>query len=156
LDGHSLGVDGSQVGVFEEGDQVGFRGLLQSHDGRRLESEVSLEVLGDFSNKSLEGQLSDQELSRLLVSSDFSKSDGTRAVTVGLLDSSSRWGRLSGSLGGKLLTGSLSSGGLSGGLLGSSHCGREKKEGGRRRIGMSNAVLLRLVVTNHRRLTCDR
>jgi hypothetical protein len=79
-------VDGSQVGVFEQSDQVGFTGFLKSSNGRGLESKVSLEVLGNFSDKSLEGQLSDQELSRLLVSSDFSKSDGTRLVSVRLLD----------------------------------------------------------------------
>ena len=114
-------MDGSQVGVFEEGDEVSLAGFLQSHDGRRLESQISLEVLSNFTNKSLERQLSDQKFSGLLVSSDFSKSDGTRTVTVRLLDSSSGWSRLSGSLGGKLLTGSLSSGRLSGGLLGSGH-----------------------------------
>ena len=36
LDGHTLGVDGGQVGVFEETDEVGFRGLLKSTDGRGL------------------------------------------------------------------------------------------------------------------------
>jgi hypothetical protein len=86
-----------------------------------LESQVSLEVLGNFTNQSLEWQLADQELSRLLVSSDFSKSDGTRAVSVRLLDTSSGWGRLASGLGGQLLSGSLSSGGLSCGLLGSGH-----------------------------------
>jgi hypothetical protein len=33
LDGDSLGVDGAQVGIFEEGDEVGFRGFLKGHDG---------------------------------------------------------------------------------------------------------------------------
>jgi hypothetical protein len=30
LDGDSLGVDGAQIGVLEEGDEVGFRGFLKS------------------------------------------------------------------------------------------------------------------------------
>ena len=31
-DGDTLGVDGAQVGVLEQADQVGFRGLLESQD----------------------------------------------------------------------------------------------------------------------------
>ena len=86
LDGDTLGVDGAKVGVFEEGDKVGLNGLLKSTDGRRLETEVRLEVLSNFTDKTLEGQLADQELSRLLVATDLTKSDGTRLVTVRLLD----------------------------------------------------------------------
>ncbi len=33
LDGDTLGVDGAQVGVFEERDEVGLDGLLKSTDG---------------------------------------------------------------------------------------------------------------------------
>lgn len=99
LDCDTLGVDGAQVGVLEERDEVGLDGLLKSADGRRLEAEIALEVLSDFTNKSLEGKLSDQELSRLLVSSDFSESDSTRLVSVRLLDTTGlRWRRFSGSL----------------------------------------------------------
>lgn len=65
LDGDSLGVDGSQVGVLEERDEVRLGSLLESHDGRRLESEIGLEVLGNLSDESLEGELSDEELGRL-------------------------------------------------------------------------------------------
>ena len=63
LDGDSLGVDGGQVGVLEQGNEVSLRGFLESGDGRGLESEISLEVLGDFSDQSLEGEFSDEELS---------------------------------------------------------------------------------------------
>ena len=114
-------MDGAQVGIFEETNEVSLGSFLEGHDGRRLESEVSLEVLGDFSDESLEGELSDEELGRFLVSSDLSESDGSRSVSVGLLDTSGGWGGLSSGLGGELLSGSLSSGGFSGGLLGSSH-----------------------------------
>jgi hypothetical protein len=122
LDGDTLGVDGSQVGVLEEGDEVSLGGLLEGTDGRGLEAEVSLEVLGDLADETLEGELADQELGRLLVATDLTKSDGTGAVTMGLLDTSGSGGGLAGSLGGELLAGSLSSGGLAGGLLGTSHC----------------------------------
>lgn len=40
---HTLSVDGSQVGVFEERDEVSLSGLLKSHDGRGLEAEIGLQ-----------------------------------------------------------------------------------------------------------------
>ncbi len=121
-DSDTLGVDGTQVGVLKETNQVSLRSLLQGHDSRALESQVSLEVLGDFPHQTLEGELSDEELSALLVPPDLSESHGSRPVPVGLLDSSSGWGALTGSLGGQLFPGSLSSSGLTGSLLGSCHC----------------------------------
>ena len=71
LDGDTLGVDGAQVGVLEEGDEVSLNGLLESTDGRRLESQIRLEVLGNFSDKALEGELSDEKLGGLLVATDL-------------------------------------------------------------------------------------
>jgi hypothetical protein len=62
LDGDTLGVDGGEVGVLEEGDEVGLGSLLEGHDGRRLEAEVGLEVLGDLTDETLEGELADEEL----------------------------------------------------------------------------------------------
>lgn len=50
LDGNTLGVDGAQVGILEEGDQVRLDGLLESTDGRRLEAEIRLEVLSNLTN----------------------------------------------------------------------------------------------------------
>jgi hypothetical protein len=50
LDGDALGVDGAQVGVLEEGDEVRLDRLLEGADGRRLEAEIRLEVLGDLTN----------------------------------------------------------------------------------------------------------
>jgi histone H3 len=70
-------VDGAQVGVLEEGDEVSLNGLLKSTDGRGLEAEVGLEVLSNFTDKTLERQLADQELSGLLVATNFTESDGT-------------------------------------------------------------------------------
>ena len=59
-DGHTLGVDGAQVGVLKESDQVGFASLLQCHHSRALEAEIGLEVLGDLTNQTLEWQLPDE------------------------------------------------------------------------------------------------
>lgn len=130
-------MDGSQVGVLKEGDEVGLGSLLESHDGRRLESEVGLEKRsqrgrvstwrrwltlkswaisrtsrwkGSFLIRSsvdlrvIVNHQDSQEASKdsLLVSSDFSESDGTGPVPVGLLDTTSGGGGslLPGSLGG--------------------------------------------------------
>lgn len=43
-------MDGAEVGVLEEGDEVRLDGLLESTDGRRLEAEIRLEVLGDLTD----------------------------------------------------------------------------------------------------------
>ena len=120
-DGDTLGVDGAQVGVLEETHQVSLAGLLQSHDGGALEAQVGLEVLGDLTDQTLEGQLADQQLGALLVTTDLTESHGTGPVPVGLLDASGGGGRLASGLGGQLLAGSLSSGRLAGGLLGTGH-----------------------------------
>ena len=121
-DGDPLGVDGTQVGVLKETHEVSLASLLQSHDSGALEPQVSLEVLGDFTHQTLEGELADQKLGRLLVPTDLTKSDGSGPVTVGLLHTSGGRGTLASSLGGQLLARGLSSGGLASGLLGTSHC----------------------------------
>jgi histone H3 len=77
LDGDTLGVDGAEVGVLEEGDEVSLNGLLESTDGGGLEAEVGLEILGDLTDETLEGELADQELGGLLVTTDLTESDGT-------------------------------------------------------------------------------
>ena len=122
-DGDPLGVDGAQVGVLKQSNKVSLAGLLKSHHSRALEPQVSLEVLGDLSHQTLEGQLADEELSGLLVSPDLTESHSSGPVSVGLLHSSSGWGRLPGSLGGQMLPGSFSSSGFPSSLLGSCHLG---------------------------------
>jgi len=84
----TLGVNGAQIGVLEESNQISLTGLLESTNGSRLEPQVSFEVLSNFSHKTLEGQLPDEELSGLLVSPDLTESDSSWPVSVGLLDSS--------------------------------------------------------------------
>jgi hypothetical protein len=54
LDSDTLGVDSGQVGVFEERNEVSFGRFLKSHDGGGLETKIGLEVLGDFTNETLE------------------------------------------------------------------------------------------------------
>mmetsp|Transcript_9093 Transcript_9093/g.22252 ORF Transcript_9093/g.22252 Transcript_9093/m.22252 type:complete len:204 (-) Transcript_9093:50-661(-) len=122
-DGHALGVDGAQVGVLEETDQVGLGGFLEGQYRRSLEPEIGLEILGDLSDQSLEGKLPDQQVGALLVPADLAEGDGSGTVAVGLLDASGGRSGLAGGLGGELLAGSFSSGGLSGGLFSSGHGG---------------------------------
>ena len=120
-DGDSLGVDGAKVGVFEKSDHVGFSGLLEGEDGGRLESKVSLEVVGDFSNESLERKLSDEEFSGFLESSDLSEGDSSWSESVGSLDTTGGWGLTFGLFVSDVLSWLLGTGHFSSGMLGSSH-----------------------------------
>ena len=70
-------MDGAQVGIFKQGNEVGFNGLLESTDGRGLEAEVRLEVLSDFTDETLEWELANEKLGRLLVATDFTEGDGS-------------------------------------------------------------------------------
>ena len=101
-------MDGSEVGILKEGDQVSLRSFLESHDCRGLETKVrlptrvriaqsqeaswttNLEVLCDFTDETLEGKLADEELRRLLVPTNLTKSDGTRPEAMRLLDTTGR------------------------------------------------------------------
>ena len=100
-----------------------------------------LEVLSDLTNKTLEGELADEQLGRLLVATNFTEGDGTGAEAVRLLDTTGRGRGLSlARLGSELLTGGLAckslssqvdgmrvheiltTSGLAGGLLSTGHC----------------------------------
>ena len=107
-DGDALGVDGAQVGVFKQTNKVSLASFLKSHHSGALETQIGLEVLSDFSNKTLEGQLADQQLSRFLVTTDLTKSDCTRPVTVRFLDSTGSRSALTSCLCGELFTWSFS------------------------------------------------
>ena len=77
-DSDSPCVNGAQVGVLKEPNKIRLCRLLKSQHGGALESQVGLEILSDFTHKPLEGQLSDQELGRLLILSDLPKSYSSR------------------------------------------------------------------------------
>merc|ERR1719427_659354 len=120
-DGDSLGMDSTEVGILEETDQIRLAGLLKSHNGRALEPKVSLEILGNLPDETLEGKLADEQLGRFLVATNLTESDCAGSVSVGLLDSTSSGCGLPGSLGGQLLPRGFSSSRLPGCLLGTSH-----------------------------------
>ena len=75
--GDTLGVDGAQVGVFEERDKVSLDRLLESTNGRRLEAKVGLEVLRDFTNQALEGKFADEELSGFLIATNLTEGNSS-------------------------------------------------------------------------------
>ena len=114
-------MNGAQVGVFEKTNEVSLGSFLQSHNGGRLEAEVSLEILSDLTDEPLERKLADEELGALLVTTDLTESDGTGPVPVGLLHSTGSRGGFASSLGGKLLARGFPSGRFTGGLLGTGH-----------------------------------
>ena len=91
-DGHSLGMNCAEVGIFKEAYQICLGGFLQRHHSRGLESQVGLEVLGNFSNEPLERKFPDKELGALLVSPDLPQGYCTRPVPMGLLNTSCCWG----------------------------------------------------------------
>jgi hypothetical protein len=69
-DRDSAGVDGAQVGVLEQRHEVGLSSLLEGENGRRLESQFLLELVGELtdwisesSTEPLEGQLPDEQVS---------------------------------------------------------------------------------------------
>jgi len=78
----------TQVGVFKKANKVCLCSLLEGEDSRALETEVTLEVLGDLTNEALEWKLPDEEISGLLVTTDLAKGNGAWAVTVGLFNTS--------------------------------------------------------------------
>eukprot|EP00984_Skeletonema_dohrnii_P038494 scaffold41769_cov167-Skeletonema_dohrnii-CCMP3373.AAC.3 len=78
-DGNTLGVDSTQVGVLEKTNEVSLSGLLKGKNGRSLEAKITLEILGDLTDKTLEGELADEQVGGLLVTTDLTESDGSGA-----------------------------------------------------------------------------
>ena len=56
---------------------ISFAGFLKGHHGRALETQIGLEILSDLTDKTLEGQLADQEFGGFLVTTDLTKSHGS-------------------------------------------------------------------------------
>jgi hypothetical protein len=72
-DGDVLRVNGTQVGVLKQSNEVSFQSLLEGKYSRALETTVQLELLSNLSYQTLEWHLANQKVSRLLVSPDLSK-----------------------------------------------------------------------------------
>ena len=115
-------MNGTKVGIFEETYEVGFSSFLEGQHGTRLEAEFFLEIVGDLTNESLEGEFADQKFGGLLVFSDLTESYGSGSESVGFFDSSTGGGgTFSGGLGGEVFTGGFSSSRFSSCLLCSGH-----------------------------------
>jgi hypothetical protein len=71
-DGDALGMDGTEVSVFEQTDQVRLRCFLQRQHRMALEPQVSLKILSNLTDQPLEWQLPYQKLRTLLVLANFS------------------------------------------------------------------------------------
>ena len=78
LHSHALGVDGAQVRVLEQTDNVGLRSLLESLKSLGLESELVVHVHSDTSDQSLEASSGQEHIGGLLVALDLPKGDRAR------------------------------------------------------------------------------
>lgn len=83
-DGHTFGVDSAQVCIFKESHKVCLGRFLEGENGGGLETEISLEILGNLTNETLEGSLTNEELRTLLVFTDLTEGDSSGAITMGL------------------------------------------------------------------------
>ena len=120
----SLGVNCAQIGVLKQADHVGFACLLDGEHCLWLEAKVTLVFGGDLSNESLEGELADEELCRLLELSDLSEGNCAWSEPVRLLDSFvCDIGSLAGGLVCQLLAWCFWACVLASGLFGASHWG---------------------------------
>jgi hypothetical protein len=68
-----LHVNGTQVGVLKQSNEVSFWSLLEGMYSHALETTVWLELLSNLSYQMLEWRLANQKVSRLLVSPDLLK-----------------------------------------------------------------------------------
>ncbi|KAH0466512.1 hypothetical protein IEQ34_003750 [Dendrobium chrysotoxum] len=96
---------------------VRLRSLLKSGDGRTLESEISLEILSNFTDQALERKFADKELGTLLVLPDLPQRNCSRTETMRFLYAAGRRRRLPRRLGGQLLPWGLAAGRLASSLL---------------------------------------
>jgi hypothetical protein len=70
--------------VLKQRNPVRLGGLLQRENRRALEAKVVFEVLRNFTDEALEGQLFDQQVRRLLKLANLTQRHGPRPVAVRL------------------------------------------------------------------------
>ena len=81
-DGDALGVNGAEVGVLKDRREVSLRRLLQRRECMGLEPQLPADEFRHLTHKALEREPADEELRRLLVTTDLTKSDRPRPVAV--------------------------------------------------------------------------
>jgi hypothetical protein len=79
-------MNGAEIGVFKQGYQVGFTGLLKSQDGGRLEAQVVLEILRDFTDKTLEKK--ERPCERMIQENEQQRTKGSVSMNKAKDDSS--------------------------------------------------------------------
>ena len=77
--GHALGMDGAQVGVLEDADQVCLGCFLECQDCCRLKPQIVATILRDLFYQPLEREFSYQKVGRFLELSDLSQGDRARS-----------------------------------------------------------------------------
>ncbi len=78
-------MDYTLIAVFKDANKVCFQSLLEGKNGCALHSQIQLQIGSNLFDKMLEGCLSDQKVSVLLVVTDLTNGDGPRVVTIGFL-----------------------------------------------------------------------
>jgi len=115
-------MNGAEVSILKQTNKISLSRFLQCRHGGALETEISLEILSDLTNQTLEREFADEEFSALLVLADLTESDGSRPETVRFLHSAGGRSRFASGFCSELLPWRFASGGFASGLLGTCHC----------------------------------
>lgn len=83
-DRHALGVNGAEVGVLKESDEVRLGRLLQRPDGSTRKPDFRIKVLRDLAYEALEGQFAEKKAGGFLVLSNLLKRDRAGPVLTPL------------------------------------------------------------------------
>jgi hypothetical protein len=75
-DGDAACVNSTQYSVLEQSNEICFSGFLKAAKSGALEAHIRTNFLSDLSHQSLEGQLADEKLGRLLKTPNFTQSHG--------------------------------------------------------------------------------
>jgi hypothetical protein len=78
-------MDGTEVGVLEEVDDVALGCLLHGEDGAGLEAEALIAPHGDLADQALEREFSEQHVMPFLILVNFAEGDGAGAEFMRLL-----------------------------------------------------------------------
>jgi hypothetical protein len=115
-------MDCTLIAVFKEVNKVCFQSFMEGKKGRALYLQIRLQIGSNLFDKMLEGCLSDQKVSVLLVFMDLTNGDGPRVVMMGFLHAPHVSSLLLCSLCCKMMAWGLSPSWLACGLLCSGHC----------------------------------
>ncbi len=61
-DSHTLGMNSTQVSILKQSHKVRLTRLLQGQNGSRLKPQISLEILSNLTDETLEGGLADEQV----------------------------------------------------------------------------------------------